>query len=1720
VSRVVAEGRFRVDRRRALDKLERFQLEDPLRYVLELVSAGVSAGAERIVVRNDSDDFVLACRGPAVDRDQLDALFDHVFGRPDDAVGAMLQHLAVGVLGALGRQPVFVRVDVGPWRLELGDPASARAEPLDPPVDGVRVHVRERLLSQETLVEALMLALRDPAEARLVKGAARWCEVPIEINGRVPDTQPPPAEPLLELVAPDAHLWVVAGTEGHGVDVVRHGVVVHELHLELSPCRVVGWIRGDEVRLNASRSAVIDSDLPPVLEALNHYVDTMLRGALPRVWGTDRTQLVYFDGRSGRREQSTRGHLLDLLGQHGIGRMSDDPGPLRDLAVLTDLRGEAWSLRTLEAREVGWLFDAELAHWAGDRVVFAHHVAPLLATVPHARDLTDEVRAQHRLELQRATLQARPREPWAFEGQPVPFERTEKPWRVGIRLDDGRSDVIRATLRVDGRTAAQLTVDGPGPAMTALVEGPFTLNGVMGEVAHDEAYQRALAVLWRTALAAVEAEVEPGGHRALTLLAKVLHRTFGEAAGSEACRSKLSELPASLRSVRVWPLGSTWVSTDALFEGPPPTFVVDRLPAGCPDDLRAACLQVPTGWPRRMGEWLGAAHVGGEHLGRAMEAARKLAGPRREPRLVPPPPVHVALERMGLRGELGHPGLAVHRSLQRRLRRVGPEAGRVDVLWKGVCVGTVPVAVPDVSGVVQGDELALDEALRLTDEAVLQVKGWLEAATRQLMLSLWSEVPEGQALPSSLMDWLATHAGTIPQPEHHRPVLYRLSGAALTLGELRRLDRRKKGSRKLVVLSHHPGDLPGFDDAVVATGSARKVLENLSRRGWRDGDSHVQEARRLRQLRLSRPPFRPPERPLYATTVRDGDLTLRLWLPREPVRCGRTRLFALCDERVVAKRASKRPGLLGAVDGLPPNRRGTDVDDPTALTALKSHCEDGLVDAVNHWLKGGIDGNDLPAARHLAARLREHRGERRWRVMARRFGALELLHDSQGKGVSVEQVKAWSAAGHPIGRVASHEAAGDVPHPYLVRDEPGVSEVLAAWLGREVPLKTEELRAWREGQRRRRELPKVRPRRHGALFRPLRAEGLEGYLSLVDTVGGLRIDPISDDGIDLADLDGPFRVGAVASVTGPGIEPTTDLTAVADPRALRQRLEQVVTDAIDQWVADGGLPETLAQRWVVDRGPAAPTATVPVFALQSGDRRSVHWLQARPELYWVSSPTPVVPLEGHPVVVLPDPEVRKRLRSMVPRMKSAEGLAALMRQTPKRLAPDGIPVRQFLPNGLLWPVEHHPCHVDVVVEHQVVARIEPEPGLGIEGTVPAADARPAGDGTLRRDDASRQLAERIAGWQRSLTEQLAARLPTDEWSRRLLVAGVVRLLGSRRALDRALEGRDPLVRAPIFRDTTHTWGSLSDVLAERPVRWVTRPWGAPDEGRVWLLDRPVREAIEAAHYRVDPYDRELEDQLERRRALRARRVELPRPPAHATTSRQGELQVALWRGEGPDDDVMVVVDGAHLDTLALGAGGLSGYVAGPLKVSQGLQVKLPRSLRRLVRREAVALLQAELDDDPAAFVARARRWRSSGGDLGHGALPEVVVARDGLDQPITLRRAMTETSRVAAVLMQLPEERRRALEELTGPLRAHLAEAPPPDRVLKQAARLAPDADERPPPTLPAELRPVVTRRQELLAAWWVASRSSVADDELAIVERLVGALRAAGDSLDEPSNR
>ncbi|MBD3239057.1 MAG: hypothetical protein GF331_00620, partial [Chitinivibrionales bacterium] len=110
----VERGSFKLDWRRALDKIKRFKLADPHRYVLEFVQAAVAAAAESVAVHMDSDDMIMTFGGRPYTREELEGLFDFLFSQETKL--ARLSGLALGVNTGLGLNPRFILVESGDGR--------------------------------------------------------------------------------------------------------------------------------------------------------------------------------------------------------------------------------------------------------------------------------------------------------------------------------------------------------------------------------------------------------------------------------------------------------------------------------------------------------------------------------------------------------------------------------------------------------------------------------------------------------------------------------------------------------------------------------------------------------------------------------------------------------------------------------------------------------------------------------------------------------------------------------------------------------------------------------------------------------------------------------------------------------------------------------------------------------------------------------------------------------------------------------------------------------------------------------------------------------------------------------------------------------------------------------------------------------------------------------------------------------------------------------------------------------------------------------------------------------------------------------------------------------------------------------------------------------------------------------------------------------------------
>jgi hypothetical protein len=293
-ARQMERGRFKLDWKRALDKIKDFQLTDPHRYVLELVQGAVAGGATSIDVYTDADDMIMTFDGVRCAEEDLADLFDYLFTQ--DAELTPLRQLALGVNAALGLSPKFIMVDSGDGRrgqrLKLSSHADLRVEPLsaDALLDGTRVHVRERVSWR---VMARAVGSRVSPEGLLLAEHCRHVPIPLQLNSE--DLRRPLEVAVLARQAldyPDLRGELILPAQPLNEPVVvicMHGVRIAHLRPEEQrsyALPLVGVVDAPTLNRNASHSDVVrDSEFLVVQNLIGRgareLVRTWLQQALP-----------------------------------------------------------------------------------------------------------------------------------------------------------------------------------------------------------------------------------------------------------------------------------------------------------------------------------------------------------------------------------------------------------------------------------------------------------------------------------------------------------------------------------------------------------------------------------------------------------------------------------------------------------------------------------------------------------------------------------------------------------------------------------------------------------------------------------------------------------------------------------------------------------------------------------------------------------------------------------------------------------------------------------------------------------------------------------------------------------------------------------------------------------------------------------------------------------------------------------------------------------------------------------------------------------------------------------------------------------------------------------------------------------------------------------------------------------------------------------------------
>jgi hypothetical protein len=311
--RLTATGEFGLDRKKAREKLQKYQLKDPHHYVLELVQAAHLLGASRIAIAIDADEMEMVFDGEALRRDELEGLYDAAFSRRVDARAKALRHLAIGVTAARALEPSVLRVesslDDQGLVLELADDEELLRSVGPIEIAGsMRIYLREKLRASH-LLEFFRNLRGDLAEKVALREYCAHSPLRIELDGERISSGYALGEEVVDTVEFETtqERGVIGLTpRGHGLSatVLQNGVKVVEHHVPDAVVAARAIIDSDRLTKDLSRSAFVED------AAWTSFVTEVLPTAL--LYAVYR-RVSTFDDEAARKNRSWLRYLCDEL---------------------------------------------------------------------------------------------------------------------------------------------------------------------------------------------------------------------------------------------------------------------------------------------------------------------------------------------------------------------------------------------------------------------------------------------------------------------------------------------------------------------------------------------------------------------------------------------------------------------------------------------------------------------------------------------------------------------------------------------------------------------------------------------------------------------------------------------------------------------------------------------------------------------------------------------------------------------------------------------------------------------------------------------------------------------------------------------------------------------------------------------------------------------------------------------------------------------------------------------------------------------------------------------------------------------------------------------------------------------------------------------------------------------------------------------------------------
>lgn len=283
------DGQFDVDEQQARELLGWMRLEDPRRYVLELVHVASLLGTSFVTMHIDTTLMSVSFNGECFSADELDDLYSAAFRERRTARDEALRYLALALGAAQALHPSHVEIEARSrehahrLRIRHDGPDTLESREHDS-VEGMRVQVRQR--PQLRHAKVFWDRVRDrQVEVELLRERCRFAQFPVMVNQeRVSHGLHLVRDCDVEVAWRDARSSGVLGVSFVDRDSqiiwVHHGVVVRIQRLRHDGFCVDAVLEVPGLQLDLARGDVVEDQAWH--HAKHHTLDDQMHRALRR----------------------------------------------------------------------------------------------------------------------------------------------------------------------------------------------------------------------------------------------------------------------------------------------------------------------------------------------------------------------------------------------------------------------------------------------------------------------------------------------------------------------------------------------------------------------------------------------------------------------------------------------------------------------------------------------------------------------------------------------------------------------------------------------------------------------------------------------------------------------------------------------------------------------------------------------------------------------------------------------------------------------------------------------------------------------------------------------------------------------------------------------------------------------------------------------------------------------------------------------------------------------------------------------------------------------------------------------------------------------------------------------------------------------------------------------------------------------------------------------